>query len=245
MNEAYENALRQFIRLCLERRDGNPFPAEVAALARRMARFGFLNSLAQTLCKITAPGVPDIYQGTEIWDWSLVDPDNRRPVDYVKRRRLLDEVKSWGAGSADSLPERLHQALDTLDDGRCKLYLIATALEFRRARAALFRDGSYLPLRVVGKYAVHVLAFARKLNDEVTLVAVPRLCFRLLGDRHLLPLGAEVWLDTRIELPRKLAASAYRNLMDGTTIPVASREGTRSLQLADLMANWPCALLTS
>lgn len=245
VNEAYENALRQFIRLCLERRDGNPFPAEVAALARRMARFGFLNSLAQTLCKITAPGVPDIYQGTEIWDWSLVDPDNRRPVDYVKRRRLLDEVKSWGAGSADSLPERLHQALDTLDDGRCKLYLIATALEFRRARAALFRDGSYLPLRVVGKYAVHVLAFARKLNDEVTLLAVPRLCFRLLGDRHTLPLGAAVWVDTRIELPRKLAAGAYRNLMDGTTIPVASLEGTRSLQLADLMANWPCALLTS
>jgi (1->4)-alpha-D-glucan 1-alpha-D-glucosylmutase len=189
--------------------------------------------------------VPDIYQGTEIWDWSLVDPDNRRPVDYVKRRRLLDEVKSWGAGTADSLPDRLHQALDLLDDGRCKLYVIGTALEFRRARAALFRDGSYVPLRVVGKYAVHVLAFARKLNDAVAVVAVPRLCSRLLGDRNTLPLGAAVWLDTRIELPRKLAASAYRNLLDGRTIPVASREGTQFLHVADLMANWPCTLLTS
>jgi (1->4)-alpha-D-glucan 1-alpha-D-glucosylmutase len=138
----------------------------------------------------------------------------------------------------------LHRALETIDDGRCKLYLIATALQFRRSREALFRDGSYVPLRVVGKYAVHVLAFARKLHDEVALVAVPRLCFRLLGDRHMLPLGAQVWLDTRVELPRNLATSAYHNLMDGKSVPVSSGQGTRSLPVADLMANWPCALLT-
>ena len=98
VNADYEEALRQFIRLALERRDGNLFATEIGDLARVMARFGFLNSLSQTLCKLTAPGVPDIYQGNEIWDYSLVDPDNRRPVDYEHRKRLLADVKQWSRG---------------------------------------------------------------------------------------------------------------------------------------------------
>jgi (1->4)-alpha-D-glucan 1-alpha-D-glucosylmutase len=241
VNAEYEEALRQFIRLALERRDGNPFPMEVAELARHMARFGFLNSLAQTLCKLTAPGVPDIYQGQELWDDSLVDPDNRRPVDYALRRRLLADVKSWSA------PEHLQQALATLEDGRCKLYVTFKALEFRRANEALFREGNYVPLTVAGENAQHVLAYARKLADRVAVVVLPRLSARLLGSSAGLPLGADVWGDTRVELPTRLRISEtamLQNVIGGGAAAVSRDEDGMHLRLASVLSTFPVALLT-
>jgi (1->4)-alpha-D-glucan 1-alpha-D-glucosylmutase len=240
VNEEYENALRQFIRLSLERREGNPFPAEVEELARHMARFGYFNGLAQTLCKLTAPGVPDIYQGNEIWDWSLVDPDNRRPVDYALRQRLLQEVKQW---NDESLSSNLRDALANLHDGRTKLHVIHATLQLRAAHEALFRDGSYIPLRVTGEYAAHVLAFARKLGDEAVIVAVPRLALRLIGDRDLLPHGPEVWADTRIELPKKLPAAHFRDAMTRKSLAAESERETRYLSVATLFSDFPVALL--
>jgi (1->4)-alpha-D-glucan 1-alpha-D-glucosylmutase len=245
VNEEYEEVLREFIRLLLERRDGNAFPGELDAMARRMAGFGFINSMAQTLCKLTAPGVPDIYQGNEIWDWSLVDPDNRRPVDYQLRRRLLNDVASWRNGSSGELSEQLRLSLASPEDGRCKLHVTWTALNFRRKHEALFRDGEYLPLRVSGKHAAHVLAYARKLRDDIAIIAVPRLCARLLGGRDWLPLGPQVWADTRVELPRKLVSGGFQNLMDGCAVTVANNMGQQALPVADLLLRWPCALLVS
>jgi (1->4)-alpha-D-glucan 1-alpha-D-glucosylmutase len=242
VNEEYENALRQFIRLSLERREGNPFPSGVEELARHMARYGYLNSLAQTLCKLAAPGVPDIYQGNEIWDWSLVDPDNRRPVDYATRQRLLDEVKQW---NEETLPEKLRDALANLHDGRCKLHVIHAALRLRAAHEELFRDGAYIPLRVTGEHAVHVLAFARKRGEDAVVVAIPRLCLRLTGDRDILPLGADVWADTRIELPKKLPAPHYRDAMTRRELTPEAEGETRYLSAAALFAEFPVALLVS
>jgi (1->4)-alpha-D-glucan 1-alpha-D-glucosylmutase len=280
VNAEYEEALRQFIRTALERREGNAFVSELGDLARRMARFGFLNSLSQTLCKLTAPGVPDIYQGNEIWDWSLVDPDNRRPVDYELRKRLLADVMSWpegasasarevshisssdaGSGTAD-LPAQLRSALDTIQDGRCKLYVTSKALRFRQSNEALFRDGDYMPLRVTGEQATHVLAYARKLGDKFAIVVVPRLAARLLDDKEGLPLGAEVWTDTRVELPRHLADVTLRNIIDGASVKLSasattavdaapeSRESAAarnapSLLVSDALASFPVALLTN
>ena len=240
VNEAYENALRQFIQLSLEMREGNPFPVEIGELARRLAHFGYFNSLAQTLCKLTAPGVPDIYQGNEIWDWSLVDPDNRRAVDFALRRRLLDEVKGW---RGDHLADELSAALESLGDGRAKLHVIWTALRLRAAREELFREGSYIPLKVIGERATHVLAYARKRGDDVAIVAVPRLCLRLLGERHRLPLGPEVWGDTRIELPRKIAGTAFRNEMTGKPVAVEATGEERALNAAAVFTEFPVALL--
>jgi (1->4)-alpha-D-glucan 1-alpha-D-glucosylmutase len=247
VNAEYEDALRQFIRLALERRDGNPFPTEVAELARHMARFGYLNSLAQTLCKLTAPGVPDIYQGQELWDDSLVDPDNRRPVDYALRRRLLADVKSWTS------PEHLLGGLAKLEDGRCKLYVTFKALEFRRANEALFRDGTYLPLTVAGEYAQHVLAYARKLADRFAIVVLPRLSLRLLGSIEGLPLGPDVWGDTHIEIPRRLRVpktertpetTTLRNAIAGDAVSITQDEDGAYLPLASVLSTFPVALLT-
>ena len=240
VNEEYENALRQFIRLSLERREGNPFPMEIEDLARRLARFGYLNSLSQTLLKLTAPGMPDIYQGNEIWDWSLVDPDNRRVVDYASRQRLLEELKDW---NADDLGERLSEALRSIEDGRCKLHVTWTALQLRAAHEKLFRDGSYIPLKVSGDRASHVLAFARKQGDEVAIVAVPRLCLRLLGEKHPLPMGPEVWGDTRMELPGKLAGTVLRNSMNRKQIEVQGEREDRFMSAAAVFADFPVALL--
>ena len=241
VNAEYEEALRQFIRLALERREGNPFPLELAELARHMARFGFLNSLAQTLCKLTAPGVPDIYQGNELWDDSLVDPDNRRPVDYALRRRLLGNVKRW------TTTEDLQAGLAKLADGRCKLYVTFKALEYRRANEALFRDGAYLPLTVAGENAQHVLAYARKLGDRFAIVVLPRLSARLLGANPELPLGADVWGDTRVEIPSRLRVSeitTLRNVIGGAAAAISHDEDGAHLRLAGVLATFPVALLT-
>lgn len=242
VNEEYENALRQFIRLSLERREENLFPGEVEEVARRMARFGYLNSLAQTLCKLTAPGVPDIYQGNELWDWSLVDPDNRRPVDYDLRKRLLQEVKQW---NDETLVDQLRGALEHLHDGRAKLHVIHATLQLRAAHEALFREGSYIPLRVTGEYATHVLAFARKLGDEAVIVAVPRLAMRLIGERDLLPLGPEVWGDTRIEVPKKIHAPRFRDAMTRKELsPESGPESEiRHLRVAGIFSDFPVAVL--
>src|SRR6185369_1963700 len=125
-----------------------------------------------------------VYQGNELWDWSLVDPDNRRPVDFAIRNRLLDEVKSWPSGN---LADELGAALESIDDGRVKLHVIGTALQVRAAQEQLFREGSYLPLKVSGERATHVLAYARKHGDKLAMLGVPRLYLRLLGHTHRLP----------------------------------------------------------
>jgi (1->4)-alpha-D-glucan 1-alpha-D-glucosylmutase len=241
VNAEYEEALRQFIRLALERREGNLFATEVAELARLMARFGFLNGLSQTLIKLTAPGVPDIYQGNEIWDDSLVDPDNRRPVDYEHRRRLLADVKSW---TEVSLAKRLSDALESIEDGRCKLYVTARALEFRTSHEPLFRSGDYVPLRVQGEYAAHIVAYARTLNEQLAIVVVPRLCARLLAGRSVVD-ADEIWSDTRIELPRHLANAALRNLLDGATLRPEGAAERPTVRAAALFATFPVALLTT
>jgi len=237
VNEEYENALRQFIRLSLEAREGNPFPAEIGEFARRIARFGYFNSLSQTLCKLTAPGVPDIYQGNEIWDWSLVDPDNRRPVDFAIRQRLLEEVQSWSA-------ENLSAALESIEDGRIKLHVIWAALQVRTAREKLFREGSYIPLKVSGERAAHLLAYARKLGDEVAIIAMPRLYVRLLSEKHRFPHGADVWGDTRIELPKKIAGVSFENAMNRKSVAVQSSGDERVLTAAAVFSDFPVALLS-
>ncbi len=245
VNTEYEDSLRHFIRAALERREGNPFPTEVADLARRMARFGFINSLAQTLVKLTAPGVPDIYQGNELWDWSLVDPDNRRPVDYSLRQKLFADVTRWPTDLSESLASHLRAALDTIDDGRCKLYVTAKALELRRSHEPLFREGDYIPLRVTGEHVTHVLAYARRLGDQFAIVVVPRLSARLLGAKEGFPLGAEVWEDTRVDLPRQLRATSLGSTLDAKAVQVADDGENRSISVADALAEFPVALLSS
>src|SRR5690606_36984681 len=138
---------------------------------------GFLNSLSQTLLKLTSPGVPDIYQGNELWDFSLVDPDNRRPVDYERRRRLLAELRVRAAdGPDDELPTELWR---DIGDGRAKLYLTWRVLGCRREREELFAAGDYVPLDTAGQAAEHACAYARRAGDDVAVVVAGRWFTRL------------------------------------------------------------------
>jgi (1->4)-alpha-D-glucan 1-alpha-D-glucosylmutase len=175
-NEAYDRAVRQFVREILRPHVDNRFLADLQRFQTRVAQAGLWNSLAQMLLKITAPGVPDFYQGTELWDFSLVDPDNRRPVDFAKRVMLLEELQRMESNAPVSL---VHELVSQPQDGRIKLYILYKTLNFRRAHPNLFAQGTYRPLTVSGARRDHVVTFARRFENEWALVAVPRLVIKL------------------------------------------------------------------
>ena len=236
---AYEEALLQFVHSALEPRDGNLFLADFLTFWRPVARFGLFNSLSQTLCKLTAPGVPDIYQGNELWDFSLVDPDNRRPVDYRRRGELLAKLDR----EAPHLD--VGELLEHPEDGRCKLLLTWRALQLRRAQPELFSDGDYRRLRVHGSRAHYLCAFARRCARRTVVVIAPRLYRRLLGDPARLPLGSGVWENTLIELPPDgRLRGPLRNVLDGTELHTVSHGEGLAIAAAEALARFPVALLS-
>jgi (1->4)-alpha-D-glucan 1-alpha-D-glucosylmutase len=241
-NEPYEAALRAFVGRILDAAHGRAFLDDFATFHPPIARVGMVNALAQALLKITVPGVPDFYRGTELWDLNLVDPDNRRPVDFARRRALLSELDARTGPGAD-LAGLARELLGAWPDGRVKLYTIRRALAVRRAAAALFRDGEHAPVSVEGAAASHVCAFARRLGDRVVLAVAPRLTARLTGGGRELPLGPGVWRDTVLALPDGIARQGYRDAFTGAILEPGEREGGRALRLADVLAGFPVALL--
>jgi (1->4)-alpha-D-glucan 1-alpha-D-glucosylmutase len=201
-NEAYEAACRDFLFQMLDPARPAKLVEEVAAFAARLATAGAVNGLAQTLLRLTVPGVPDLYQGADLWDFSLVDPDNRREVDYARRRVLLEEGRAPAA------------LLDDWRSGAVKQAVIARALAMRAAHPALFAGGQYLPLRVEGSAAEHVVAFARLAGDAAAIVAVTRLPAALLGDAALPLVAAARWEGTSLVLPEALAGRSWRDALD-------------------------------
>ena len=194
-NAAYEAGLQRFVAGVLDAARPNPFLVDFAAFVGQLARPAAIASLAQLALKLTVPGVPDIYQGGELWDFSLVDPDNRRPVDWGERRRLMDEVSDAS----------LAELAGHWQDGREKLFATARLLGLRRARPALFAEGDYQPLEIgEGRNSDRVCAFSRRRGDDVLAVAVPRLTFGLFPDGGPADFGA-----TDIALP---AVRVWRNV---------------------------------
>ncbi len=161
-------------------------------------------------------------------------------MDFTIRKRLLEEVRGW---PSENLSDELGAALESIEDGRVKMHVIWIALQVRAAHEKLFREGSYLPLKVSGERATHVLAFARKRGDEVAIIAIPRLYLRLLGEKHRLPHGTDVWGDTRIELPKKIAGAAFQNAMTGKQVEVTTVGDERVLSAAGVFSAFPVALL--
>ena len=239
-NEEYEAAVVQFVRAILERRKRHQFLPDFSEFQRRISRLGMLNSLAQTLLKLTSPGVPDIYQGTELWAFSLVDPDNRRPVDYRRRQDLLRELQAWENTSSDDLLRHVRGLVEDLNSGGIKLYVTTRTLHFRREHFELFRDGTYVPLTISGPHAEHVCAFARQRERQTAVVVVPRLCATLLGDKREIPIGDEVWGDTQIELPLGGSGIRYRNLFTGQVI---SADSATWKHISAVLQDFPVALL--
>jgi (1->4)-alpha-D-glucan 1-alpha-D-glucosylmutase len=242
-NEEYDAAVRNFVYRILDTKEKNRFLNDVQAFQRWVAYFGQLNSLAQILLKLTSPGVPDIYQGTEVWDLSLVDPDNRRPVDYQRGRSMLASLKDQVDRAGQDLLPMAQELLTTSQDGRIKLYLICRTLNLRRAHQQLFFRGTYVPLEVSGGKKDHVCAFARILADETILVVVPRLVVGLTGGLEQPPLGAGVWKDTRLLLPSEMAGQIYQNLFTGEKHSAEGRDRKSGLVLAAVFSHFPVALL--
>ena len=175
----------------------NAFLKELISFSKKVAHFGMLNSLSQTLIKIASPGVPDFYQGTELWDLSLVDPDNRRPVDFEKRCAMLASIREREDFNIGRL---IRDLLSTREDGKIKLFLIYRALKARRRHREIFREGAYLPLESAGRFRSHVIAFARKYEQQWAIVIAPRFLSHLVQEGDF-PLGREVWQDTEVIMP--------------------------------------------
>jgi (1->4)-alpha-D-glucan 1-alpha-D-glucosylmutase len=226
----YEAALEQFVRRVLDPDRARHFLADFIPFQERIALTGAVNGLAQVLLKLTAPGIPDLYQGTELPDLSLVDPDNRRPVDYALRQAML---------LAD--PPEPEALVRNWRDGRLKQHVVRSALLLRRKRPALFKAGAYLPLTVEGQHADRVVAFARLGDTELVIIVTPRLVTPLLAEVDE-PLPApERWGRTRIVLPEELAAGALRDRLSGRTHDLAEGE----LRLGEVLGALPVALLES
>ncbi len=239
----YEAALTGFVRSVLTPgRDNDFFPCFLP-FQRRIARLGMFNSLAQVVIKVTAPGVPDIYQGNELWDFSLVDPDSRRPVDFERRRAMLSELEQTSSSSPDQTAILIRNLLGSMADGRIKLYLTWKALAARRERECLFRDGAYVPLEVAGARATHLCAYARRDASEAVLVIVPRMFAALVEGERALPLGHAVWSDTCVEVPFSSPGARWTNVFTQDVLQVGERDGTPVIDAAGALRTFPYALL--
>ena len=238
VNEEYEAAVTGFVDGLLRGGPGNLFLDDLREQAARIAAVGALNSLSIVALKLASPGVPDFYQGTELVDLALVDPDNRRPVDYALRERLLGQLEGLAA-DLYARKSRLRELLARPDDGRAKLWLIWRALELRRRDPTLFDDGDYTAVAVTGEKSAHVAAFARRCRERALLVVVGRLFLQLLGEPGRPPLGEAVWLDTAVDLSPLGDTNTFTNVLTGDSFRV---DGHR-LPLGRALADFPVALL--
>jgi (1->4)-alpha-D-glucan 1-alpha-D-glucosylmutase len=209
-NEAYEAAAHDFLISLIVNNEHPALLNEIAALADRIAPAGAVNGIAQVLLKLTAPGIPDIYQGTELWDFSLVDPDNRRPVDFALR--------------ANSLSPDVSPLAANWRDGRLKQALITRVLAVRRQNPELFTEGSYEPLGVSGEHADRIIAFARRAGSSAAITVAPRAASRLLSTQKIV-FESTSWGDTAValqhELPLADAFGAMKIAFTTTSLPIA------------------------
>ena len=225
-NEKWDAAAHNFVAQVLDPSPKNRFLPSFVPVAEQIAQLGAINSLSQVALKLTAPGVPDIYQGNEIWDYSLVDPDNRRPVDYNRRREMLASL--GGVEPVD--------LMQTWPDGRIKLFLTQKLLRLRREHPALFQHGSYRPLATSGAFADSCVAFLREQEEKWLVVIVPRISSRV----GFPPVG-ERWGDTALQWLEELKMDGARELFTGRTLPVDSG----ALKVSDAMATLPFAVVTN
>ncbi|ALA59209.1 malto-oligosyltrehalose synthase [Nitrospira moscoviensis] len=242
-SHGYDAAMREFVRAVLDRSASQAFFDDFLPFQERIAHYGLFTGLSQLLLKVTAPGIPDFYQGTELWDLSLVDPDNRRPVEYGVRTALAGELAPLLSDAAPGRSEEVRALAQHPRDGRLKWYVAAAGLHYRRRRAALFQQGEYLPLESGGSRKQHVCAFARVLDDQAVVTVVPRLLATLTADVKNPPVGAGLWEDSWVAVPPWPTLGSYRHVLTGDILTVESVSGRRVLPLARVFQDCPLALL--
>jgi (1->4)-alpha-D-glucan 1-alpha-D-glucosylmutase len=228
-NEEYENAVRAFTRTALDPARNRAFLQDFVSVCQPIFVAGALNSLAQTAIKLTAPGIPDIYQGTELWDFSLVDPDNRRPVDFDARRSELQIVSKLSA----------QDLVAGWRSGAIKMRLIQAGLKLRGVAGDIFDRGDYMPLAVGGRAADHVLAFARMIGGNAVVVVVPRLALEMLKGQTDSLVPDPRWHDTNVQLPAALASRRFYHIVTGESV------AGDALSLGQVLRNFPVGMLST
>lgn len=242
-DHTYVDSLAKYVSDVLEAPDSGPFLKDFVPFHRRVSRIAVVHSLAQTLIKLVSPGVPDIYQGCELWDLSLVDPDNRRPVDYNVRARLLESM-GHRLESGVTRAQLAEELFAKPDDGAIKLYLVWTALEHRKQDLPLYQQGSYRPLEADGERKANVIAFGRGLEGRNVVAIAPRLVGGMMGEEALTtPVGAEVWGETRLLLPEGVGTRGFRDILTDRRVDRSDAHGGASLLLRDVFQRIPLALL--
>ena len=224
----YERACTCFIDNILK---SDAFLNAFLPLHKKTAYLGIFNSLSQVLLKLASPGVPDIYQGTETWDLSLVDPDNRRAVDYEQREQCLTHFKEH-----KDLSTLIRDLFTHAEDGRIKFFLLYRLLQARNERKNLFQNSHYIPLTVRGTHENNIIAFARTDNQNCMLCLAPRFVSQLIGNTEL-PFGQKVWLDTNIILPKNMP-SEWIDCITGQTIHISEK-----IEIGSLITHFPGSLL--
>jgi (1->4)-alpha-D-glucan 1-alpha-D-glucosylmutase len=239
-NPTYEEAFTVFIDSLLDRSSNRQFIMDFEAFQASVSHYGMFNSLSQTVLKLTSPGVPDIYQGTELWQFSLVDPDNRWAVDYKSRTEMLDEITRLESesGSLKLLKKLIHEK----ENGMIKLYVIKKILNFRKAEKELFSSGEYVPLEGHDQKSEYFCAFLRRNGKKSIIVVVPRLVRSLMGD-EMSPCGETVWGDSTLIVPFADAGRKYRNILTEEAVPVIRHNDANSMRLSDVLGNAPVAVL--
>jgi (1->4)-alpha-D-glucan 1-alpha-D-glucosylmutase len=239
-NLLYEEAITIFVDAIMQKSPENYFLEDFMAFQRSISWYGMLNSLSQVVLKITSPGVADFYQGTELWDLSLVDPDNRGPVDYGKRIGLLEEIKKLE--KEVPLKNVAREVLARMETGIAKLFVIYKALNSRKVNHAVYQGGRYRFLHVTGVKSQSVCAFSRRLGDRSCVTVVPRF-FAKLASPSTQPLGEMVWVETVVAIPADGPGIRFRNVFTGEVVETASHDGIIGLLCADLFRDFPVALL--
>jgi (1->4)-alpha-D-glucan 1-alpha-D-glucosylmutase len=238
---AYEQATEQFINRILSHEPANLFLDDFMLFQRKVAFFGLFNSLAQVLLKMTVPGVPDFYQGTELWDYTLVDPDNRRPVDYsVRKRQLADLQRKFKEGTPDP-GSLIRNLLQNYQSGQIKQFVIWKLLEFRAQHRTLFEAGRYIPLDAVGAKRDHVCAFGRTHGTESVIVVAARLVLGLTRGAQRGALESDVWQGTSITIPETRPGASYKNIFTGQVVTLDAEACT--VAIPELLGLLPAAVL--
>ena len=238
-NTMYEDAFIIFLERILKRQPESQFLRDIIPFQQKIAHHGLYNSLSQILLKITAPGVPDFYQGTEIWNFSLVDPDNRQPVDYSLRNEMLEEIKKREKES--SLSELARDLIIHKENGMAKLYLIYKALYYRKNNSELFEKSDYMPLEVIGEKSYSVCAYARREGRREIIIAVPRFLAKWV-DVNEPPLGT-IWKDTALLIPFLTPGSHLKNIFTDDIMIAREHDNRISVPVAEVFADFPAAMI--
>jgi (1->4)-alpha-D-glucan 1-alpha-D-glucosylmutase len=237
-NVEYDQAVKQFVKNMLDPSAGNAFLDDFQQFQAPIAKAGMWNSISQVVLKAASPGMPDFYQGNELWCFDLVDPDNRRPVDFELRRQMLGKIRAQAGQDRAALVDRL---ASNPCDGAIKLYTTSAALHLRKDQRALFAEGSYTGLTASGTRANHVVGFARSLGRKTVIALAGRFFLRMFH-AHPAPTG-DVWGDTAVLLPRKIKQASFLDVLSGQKISIEPREDGLAIPLAQAFAHCPVALL--